>query len=143
MGDPAGIGPEVILKAAASWTGKPGAPRLVVVGDLGMMRAAAQTLKGSVPRPVGWTLGRDIDPRGDTLGVLEASRLGRRSLTPGRPTVEGARAAYRYIETGARMALAGEAAALVTAPINKEWLNRAGHQFPNSWLKSPRSRVGA
>ncbi len=28
------------------------------------------------------------------------------------------------------MALAGEADALVTAPINKEWLNRAGHQFP-------------
>ena len=130
MGDPAGVGPEVILKAAASWMGKPGAPRLLVVGDLAVMRAAAQTLKGSVPAPVGWTAGQDIDPRGKTLCVLEASRLGRRSLTPGRPTIEGARAAYRYIDTGARMALAGQAAALVTAPISKEWLNRAGHQFP-------------
>jgi 4-hydroxythreonine-4-phosphate dehydrogenase len=130
MGDPAGVGPEVILKAAASWAGKHGAPRLLVVGDLGVMRAAAQTLKGLVPRPIGWAPGQDIDARGDTLGVLEASRLGGRSLTPGRPTVEGARAAYRYIETGARMALSGRAAALVTAPISKEWLNRAGHQFP-------------
>ncbi len=129
MGDPAGVGAEVILKAAASWAGRAGAPRLLVIGDLGAMRAAAQTLK-DVPHPTRWSTGQRVDPVGDTLCVLEASRLGRRSLTPGRPTVEGADAAFRYIQTGAQMALAGEAAALVTAPISKQWLNRAGHQFP-------------
>jgi 4-hydroxythreonine-4-phosphate dehydrogenase len=130
MGDPAGIGPEVILKAAASWAGKPGAPRLLVVGDLGAMRTAARTLKGSVPDPAPWTPGQRIDAGGGALWVLETSKLASNALKPGRPTVQGARAAYRYIETGARMALSGEAAAMVTAPINKEWLNRAGHQFP-------------
>lgn len=129
MGDPAGIGPEVILKAAASWAGRRDAPRLLVIGDLDAMRAAAQTLEDA-PRPLGWSAGQQVDPVGDTLCVLQASRLGRRGLTPGRPTVEGADAAYRYIETGARMALNGEVSALVTAPISKEWLNRAGHQFP-------------
>lgn len=130
MGDPAGVGPEVILKAAASWSGRPGAPQLLVIGDLGVMRAAAGRLKGLVPRPDLFTTGRAVESRGDRLPVLEASRLKSRSLQPGRPTIEGAKAAYRYIETGARMALAGEAAALVTGPINKEWLNRAGHRVP-------------
>src|SRR5260370_25178617 len=46
------------------------------------------------------------------------------------PRVAGAEAAYRYIVEGAGMAMAGEADGLVTAPINKEWLNRAGHRFP-------------
>ncbi len=130
MGDPAGIGPEVILKAAASWAGKRGAPRLLVIGDLGAMRAAASSLKEPVPRPAGWIGGDRIDAGGDTLCVMEVSRLPARALRAGRPGVAGARAAYRYIQTGARMALAGRACALVTAPISKQWLNRAGHRFP-------------
>jgi 4-hydroxythreonine-4-phosphate dehydrogenase len=52
------------------------------------------------------------------------------AIVPGNPTVEGADAAYRYVVEGARMTMRGEADALVTAPINKEWLNRAGHHFP-------------
>jgi 4-hydroxythreonine-4-phosphate dehydrogenase len=130
MGDPAGVGPEVILKAAASWAGKRAAPRLLVLGDLGAMRAAARSLNGPLPRPVPWRSGERIDAGGDTLCVYEVSRLKAAALRPGRPTVEGGDAAYRYIETGARMALDGAAAALVTAPISKEWLNRAGHEFP-------------
>jgi 4-hydroxythreonine-4-phosphate dehydrogenase len=130
MGDPAGIGPEVILKAAAYWAGKRSAPRLLVIGDLAAMKAAARTLGSPLPRPVGWNTGQKIEPGADTLSVLESSKLTARSLDPGRPTIEGAKAAYLYIETGARMALDGRAAALVTAPISKEWLNRAGYQFP-------------
>ena len=61
---------------------------------------------------------------------------------PGTPSVAGADAAYRYIIEGARMAMAGEADALVTAPINKEWLNRAGHHFPgHSELLAEMSRA--
>jgi 4-phospho-D-threonate 3-dehydrogenase / 4-phospho-D-erythronate 3-dehydrogenase len=147
MGDPAGIGPEVILNAAASLAGKRDAPGLLVIGDLGAMRAAARTLSGSVPRPIGWSHGQEIRVGGDALCVYESSRLKTRSLTPGRPSVEGARAAYRYIETGAWMALDGEAAALVTAPISKEWLNRAGYHFPGhsellaEIAKAPRWRM--
>lgn len=128
MGDPAGIGPEVILKAAAAWRGKAAGRRLLVVGDLRVMRAVAGSLGKAVPKPRAWDDGRVLDD--DTLAVLESSRLGIRSLRPGHPTVPGADAAYRYVETGARMALEGKAAALVTAPISKEWLNRAGHRFP-------------
>jgi 4-hydroxythreonine-4-phosphate dehydrogenase len=147
MGDPAGIGPEVVLKAAASWAGRPAAPRLLVLGDLGAMLAAFQMLNNRVPRPVAWSSGQEIGPVADTISVLQVSRLGRRSLTPGRPTIEGARAAYRYIEVGARMALSGAASALVTAPISKQWLNRAGFDFPGhsellaEIAKAPRWRM--
>jgi len=129
MGDPAGVGPEVILKAAAVMAKRRGAPPIVVIGDLGAMRAAADRLRG-VPKPCEW-LRKSVAPRpSDGIGILSPGRLSARALRPGRPTVEGADAAYSYIVEGARMATAGEAGALVTAPINKEWLNRAGHHFP-------------
>ncbi|MGZ6174342.1 MAG: hypothetical protein ACXWNB_00790 [Candidatus Binataceae bacterium] len=50
MGDPAGVGPEVILKAAAAIAPRRSAPALLVIGDPGAMRAAARRLRG-VPEP--------------------------------------------------------------------------------------------
>lgn len=129
MGDPAGVGPEVILKAAAAIATRRGAPALVVVGDMAAMRQAARRLRG-VPVPQPWRPGDQPVRAAQGLAVLEVGRLSVAALRPGAPSVAGAEAAYRYIVEGTRMALAGEADALVTAPINKEWLNRAGHRFP-------------
>jgi 4-phospho-D-threonate 3-dehydrogenase / 4-phospho-D-erythronate 3-dehydrogenase len=49
---------------------------------------------------------------------------------PGKPSVAGGDASFRYVETGARMTCDGEMDALVTAPISKQWWDRAGHNFP-------------
>lgn len=130
MGDPAGIGREIILKAAAALAGKRNAPALVVLGDLAAMRAAARGLPFATPEPFEWTGGNDARPPGNGLAVISVGRLPTRAAVAGRPSVEGGAAAYRYIVEGCRMALAGQVAALTTAPINKEWLNRAGHHFP-------------
>jgi 4-hydroxythreonine-4-phosphate dehydrogenase len=129
MGDPAGVGPEVILKAAAAMASRRSAPALVVVGDARAMRTAAHRLD-NVPVPRPWRAGDAPIRPADGLAVLEVGRLGASATKAGAPSVEGAEAAYRYVVEGARMAMAGEADALVTAPINKEWLNRAGHRFP-------------
>jgi len=129
MGDPAGVGPEVILKAAAAIARHRAAPALLVIGDGGAMRAAARRLRG-VPEPRPWYPGEAPVRPADGLAVLEIGHLGAAALKPGAPSVEGAEASYRYIVEGARMAMAGAAQALVTGPINKEWLNRAGHRFP-------------
>ncbi len=51
MGDPAGVGREVILKAAAALASRRGAPSIVVVGDLSAMRAAAARIR-DVPAPI-------------------------------------------------------------------------------------------
>ncbi len=130
MGDPAGIGAEVILKAAAALSGRRNAPSLIVIGDLEAMRASAQGLASDAPRPYEWTPGTSIKPNDDRLAVISVGHLPTNATTPGRPSTAGASAAYRYIVAGAQMALAKEVRALVTAPINKEWLNRAGHHFP-------------
>jgi len=125
MGDPAGVGPEIILKSARSVrTGPP----LVIAGDLGALRAAS-ALVPDAPQAVPWTPGDPLPSAAGRLPVIEVSRLKARALRAGKPTLEGADAAYRYIRTAAEMALAGSAAGIITAPINKEWLNRAGHHF--------------
>jgi 4-phospho-D-threonate 3-dehydrogenase / 4-phospho-D-erythronate 3-dehydrogenase len=130
MGDPAGIGAEVILKAASALAGRRKSPALVVIGDLDALRASARALGLRAPQPYGWTPGAPMKRQRDGLAVISVGRLPARAAVPGRPSIAGADAAYRYVVEGARMVLAGEAGALVTAPINKEWLNRAGHRFP-------------
>jgi 4-hydroxythreonine-4-phosphate dehydrogenase len=130
MGDPAGIGPEVVLKAAAALSRRPDPPGLLVLGDLNAIRSAATSLSGEVPVPRGWRPGMRVKRPDTALPVLSIGALPPHAIVPGRPTVEGADAAYRYVVEGARMAMHGDASALVTAPINKEWLNRAGHHFP-------------
>ncbi len=130
MGDPAGIGPEIILKAAASIAGREGAPALAVVGDLETMRETAERLGDGVPIPHEWRSGDPLTPSSGEIVVYAASRLAPSARKPGHPTVEGSDASYRYVVEGARMAQSGEADALVTGPISKEWWNRAGHRFP-------------
>ncbi len=77
MGDPAGIGPEVILKAAASWTARRGAPRLLVVGDLGCDARGGSEFERAGPTSRGrGHEGQTIEAGGDTIAVLEASQLG-------------------------------------------------------------------
>jgi 4-hydroxythreonine-4-phosphate dehydrogenase len=130
MGDPAGIGAEVILKAASALAGRRKPPSLVVIGDLHALRAIAKPLGSRAPRLYEWTPGAAMKRQRDGLAVISVGALPARAAVPGRPSIAGADAAYRYVVEGARMMLAGEADALVTAPINKEWLNRAGHRFP-------------
>src|SRR5260221_6712281 len=99
MGDPAGIGPEVILKTAATIGRRRGAPSMIAIGDLGAMRAAASRLK-DVATPREWHPGETIPPISKGIGVLSKSKLSLRATRPGHPTVEGAGAAYDYIVDG-------------------------------------------
>jgi 4-hydroxythreonine-4-phosphate dehydrogenase len=129
MGDPAGIGAEIILKSAAVLARRRRAPALVVIGDLKVMLETARRLK-RVPTPRPWT--RSARPvsleRG--LSVLAASDLPRLARRPGHPTAAGGEASFQYVMRGARMAMSGEVDALVTAPISKQGWHRAGHEYP-------------
>jgi 4-hydroxythreonine-4-phosphate dehydrogenase len=130
MGDPAGIGAEVIVKAASALACRRKAPALVVIGDIEALRAAAGSLRSRAPRLYEWTPSDTLKRGRYDLAVIGVGRLPARAAVPGRPSIAGADAAYRYVVEGARMALEGAVDALVTAPLNKEWLNRAGHRFP-------------
>jgi 4-hydroxythreonine-4-phosphate dehydrogenase len=129
QGDPAGIGAEIILKSAAVIARRRRVPPMAVIGDVAAMRAAAHRL-GEVPEPLDWHPGETLPAPRRGLAVMSVGRLSAAAYRPGRPSAEGGDAAYRYIVEAAQMAMRGEAAAVVTAPISKEWLNRAGHRFP-------------
>ena len=122
MGDPAGIGGELTLKAwlARRDTG----PVFVALDDPDRLRAIARTLGLPVP------IADSADPAGfaEALPVYPVSLAA--PAMPGRPDPANAPAVIRSIETAARMTLAGQARALVTNPINKAALYGAGFAYP-------------
>jgi len=127
MGDPAGIGPEIVLAAAARhperWSD------LVVVGDLAVMWATRERLAGQslLPLPPLRTWDGATDP--GSLAVWQAGdsrpvpSLGQVSAVAGRMAADA-------IELAARQVLAGAGRGVVTAPIHKEALAAAGIRFP-------------
>lgn len=120
LGDAGGIGPEVALKAvAAEWTADDA--RYVLVGDAELVRALNSELKIGLPIPPGESDGGGrlsiVDPLG---GAVASSAL----RTAGSP--DAAQAAVAWLKYGAAMCLRGEAAALVTAPVNKESIINSG-----------------
>ena len=126
LGDPAGIGAEVVVKALA----RPALLRTLrplVIGDADILRETAARLRLS-SRLV--TVGEARAAPAPAIAVLADGGLSARARRPGRPTIEGGRASYRYIETATRLALGGAVGGIVTAPINKAWVSRAG--FPIS-----------
>ncbi|NBS47278.1 MAG: 4-hydroxythreonine-4-phosphate dehydrogenase PdxA [Betaproteobacteria bacterium] len=132
MGDPAGIGPEIIARA---WLEHPEALMgAVVVGDAAVMRRALSLVVGddvSRPLAVGATLADAAQaaalPRCIALWQAIAP------MTPpafGRVDAQAGRAAAQCVVAAAQAALRGEARAIVTAPLNKEALAAAGYDHP-------------
>ena len=129
MGDPCGIGPEIIVKALQSPdVGKVCVP--LVVGDrLAMERALSvcgshQTLR-EILQP---DEARSV-PAG-SIPLLALSQLTDADMVYGAPSAAAGDAVYRYICHAAQLCLEGQAAAMATAPISKEAMHRAGHDYP-------------
>jgi 4-hydroxythreonine-4-phosphate dehydrogenase len=123
MGDPAGVGPEIIPKALSRsevWQ----VCRPLVVGDAAWLEAAAHIAR--VDRPVRSVQHVRDAGTGDTLDVLDLANLPGGRLARGKVSAEAGQAAYEYIRRAVELALAGEVAGVVTAPINKEALHAAG-----------------
>jgi 4-hydroxythreonine-4-phosphate dehydrogenase len=129
MGDPAGIGPEIIAKAFCD------APDdlagCVVVGDVATLRQAARLVGGDrFVLPVAQLETLDswpsVPPR--CLPVLQKCELPA-PVIYGQVSALAGKAAADCIVWAARAALAGECAAIVTAPIHKEALAAAGEEF--------------
>lgn len=152
QGDPAGIGPEVAVRAAlefhasVSSSSDPGSDdasdvRTILLGAPEHLGGAWRlALAGGARRP---TVATSESPSPDFLSFEDAlaapaglhfADLGEPALNrlvePGRGDAIGARAAIRAIETAIGAALAGRADAICTAPIHKENLRAAGFSHP-------------
>lgn len=128
MGDVAGIGPEVIVRACAD-------PRLydwcrpVVVGHPEVLRRAAHAI--DVPLDVVETSDLADGPTGpDAVSCWNPTTDEAVDVPPGQVDARAGQAAYEYLLAAARGALSGTVDAITTAPLNKEALHRAGLDYP-------------
>ncbi|MBA4767327.1 MAG: 4-hydroxythreonine-4-phosphate dehydrogenase PdxA [Porphyrobacter sp.] len=127
LGDPAGIGPEVILGAWARLRAARRAPPAFVVGGPELLRACAERLGIDCP----------IVPIAEPAEALFAHAAGLPVLagldgmsSPGHPDAVGARLALASLQWGTKFALSGVAAGLVTAPVSKRALAAIGWDYP-------------
>src|SRR5260370_513544 len=105
MGDPSGIGPEILAAA---------------LGRSGVRAALIRVVRG---------LSGGRSGRGGTRALCAVSQLGPRDRRPGRPTPAGGVAQLSYVKAAIAAARAGEVDALCTAPVSKEQIPRAGVPF--------------
>jgi 4-hydroxythreonine-4-phosphate dehydrogenase len=127
MGDAAGIGPEIVMKALSG----PDVYRFcrpLVVGDAARLRQAGGIV--STPIPVDGL----ADPEHATFGQHRVQCIDL-ALVPadlpfGRTSAIAGEAAFRFVERAVRLVEAGAAQAICTAPLSKEALHAAGHRYP-------------
>ncbi len=128
MGDITGIGPEIIIKALND-EDLYNHCRPLIVGDLPALVRARQTCRSDLQL-------HEIDApaagsfRPGTADILVMSHLDADSLTYGHPTPASGAAMVAYILRAVDLALAGEVAAVVTAPISKAAMHLGGYHYP-------------
>jgi 4-hydroxythreonine-4-phosphate dehydrogenase len=124
MGDPCGIGPEIIARVFAN-----GLPeQAVVIGDARVMERAVRTL--NLPLQVQPIASIDDALSGSGLiAVLNVSDLPD-DLPIGQVDARAGRASYDYVVRAIDEALAGNIRAIVTAPINKDAMKQGGLNYP-------------
>jgi len=128
MGDPAGIGPEIIVGAwtetvVHDWC------RPLVVGHPEIIRRAVRL----------WQTGVEVKeiespeqarPSPDVIPCIPCGSADALDVAPGTLDARAGQAAYDAVVMAIRLALAGQVDAITTAPLQKEALHRAGHEYP-------------
>ena len=127
MGDPAGIGPEVIMKALANPETR-AICNALVIGDANRLRKAGKIVGGRLEI----VALREADDADFDSGSVQCVDL---NLVPddlpfGKMSATAGEAAYRFIEKAVQVVQAGFAQAICTAPLSKEALHAAGHKYP-------------
>jgi 4-hydroxythreonine-4-phosphate dehydrogenase len=126
MGDPGGVGPEIILKAlCSSEVRNCCAP--VVVGDSIVIKEALNLLN----LPIKLRTINSPDESNQAIGSIEFIDLGIiKKFKRNKPTAEGGYACVSYIKKAVEFALDKKVYGIVTAPISKETLKMAGFKWP-------------
>ena len=131
LGDPTGVGPEIIVKALLSGGLDNLRHPLLVAGDVAVLQKAADLFGAETELSPATGLGSHRLRVGTrTLEIKALSRLPAGELAYGKPDEACGRAMVSYIEWACDRCLAGEGAAMVTAPISKGAIRAAGSPFP-------------
>jgi len=129
MGDPCGIGPEIIVRALMNAEVYDCCTPLVLGDRRAMERAMALFDSGLalVTAPA------DTFAASEYPGIItlkELSSISDSDMIYGKPTKTSGEAVFRYITAAASLCMNGQAVAMATAPINKAAMNLAGHNYP-------------
>ncbi len=122
MGDPAGIGPEILAKAWA----RRAEERLVPFFAVGDGRAVARVWDGPIQRIAAPDEAAAVFDHALPVLTVECAS----TIEPGQPSLEGARCALHSLELATGLSSAGAAAAIVTAPVSKAQLYQVGFTHP-------------
>ncbi|HEX3019162.1 MAG TPA: 4-hydroxythreonine-4-phosphate dehydrogenase PdxA [Chitinispirillaceae bacterium] len=124
LGDPAGIGPEITIKALSS---KENHFPVVVIGDYTVLKNAA-TILGVKPE---FNLVSDVkEYRESAINIMDLNILSSEQYSLGSAQPLCGKASYLYIQKAIDLAVAHKVDAVITNPINKESLKMAGINFP-------------
>jgi len=129
IGDPAGIGPEITVKALAkdwNWISRRAIP--VVIGDANVMAQALQIARSDLPLHILSQLS-DAKAEGPVLNLLDMKNVEMDRFVHGKADPMTGKAAYDYIVKAAQLAREGLVRAIVTGPVSKEAINKAGLPF--------------
>jgi 4-hydroxythreonine-4-phosphate dehydrogenase len=123
MGDPAGVGPEVVARTLGVkevWE----ACRPLVIGDVTTLRRACALVKASyVLNPI--TEAREARFSREAPDIVDLQNVVQRDFIPGEVSAMCGRASVDYVERAASLVLEGQADAMTTGPINKAALRKA------------------
>lgn len=128
MGDPAGIGPEIIIKSLAE--GELSGASAVVVGCVQTLRRilalniVPQVELNVIDEPAQARFAPGI------INIIDEPLADPQALVPGVVQVQAGDLAYRCIKKATTLAMAGMVQAIATAPLNKEAMHSAGHIYP-------------
>jgi len=132
MGDPAGVGPELIVRLMGKLNQN--RPPLLIVGDYATLQLALEKFGNRNAR--NWFARAQVADRPDMLNpkarliILNWSRLSPARVSCQRGSRRHGLASWKYIEAGVRLCQTGFCSALVTLPVNKDSLLKAGCPFP-------------
>jgi 4-hydroxythreonine-4-phosphate dehydrogenase len=126
MGDPAGIGPEIALKAL-NYQSLTDDCRVFIIGDMEVLQHSTQLVaQGSGL----YSMASVDDYQPGRVNVLDMKRLSMADFEMGKPQAACGRASYDYLVRGIDLCLEKKIAGIVTNPISKEALHLAGINYP-------------
>jgi 4-hydroxythreonine-4-phosphate dehydrogenase len=128
MGDPSGIGPEVIIKSFENPDVR--SKRIIVIGDYNIMKAMYNLLKirSFNLHRISNVNESQFDER--LLNILDLRLIDMKKFKPGEVRNDSGNAAFMAIKKAVELVMNKEIDAIVTAPVNKEALHLAGHKYP-------------
>ncbi len=123
MGDPSGVGPEIIVKALQAMSPERRSAS-AVIGNIDILRRADTLLGANLTYVDSLEAARD-----GAVPVVHVPSKDQDRIEDGKASAAGGEAAYQYVVKAVELALAGRIAVIVTAPLNKAALHAAGHHY--------------